>query len=295
MRRTAAMSARSCIVLHGADLGRDDLQQEFETVPARTRRTGAHDRSPAPSAQRRRVVGVAEAQDLDDVVARPFRQPADIGPQLGLQRQRAGAGPFAGPADPEARVPPRQCSASAPERPSQRMPKPGRPSCTRSAASRQSCLKAPIRSGVGAAAISSNCARWSKAKTRMVGPVAGLRFVAQWICSSSASLRRSVRTTAAAQEELQLLEAGIGRRAAVAATPRRPRRRWRIRAPVGQSSPSSQPLQQARHEAVAGAQHVEHLDGEARAGLAVVEAGRDLAREGRRARARRACRRASRP
>ena len=40
---------------------------------------------------------------------------------------------------------------------------------------------------------------------------------------------------------------------------------------VGQSSSSSQPFSKPAHEAVAGAEHVEHLDGKARPALAVVE------------------------
>ena len=48
------------------------------------------------------VVGVVEAQDLDHMFQRPFRQAAEIGADLGLQRQGARAGPFHRAPDPEA-------------------------------------------------------------------------------------------------------------------------------------------------------------------------------------------------
>ena len=48
------------------------------------------------------VVGVIEAEDLDDVFKRPFHEAAEIGAKLGFKGQGARAGPFDRATDPEA-------------------------------------------------------------------------------------------------------------------------------------------------------------------------------------------------
>ena len=92
---------RGGVVVDRADLGRDDLEQELEPVAARGLPEPLHRRL-LLGAHLGRVVRVAEAEHLDHVLARPFAQAAAVAAELGLQRQRPRARPFAGPADPEA-------------------------------------------------------------------------------------------------------------------------------------------------------------------------------------------------
>ena len=87
------------------------------------------------------------------------------------------------------------------------------------------------------------------------------------------------RLRAVLQEVLQFDGAGVGRRAAVTRDGERA-------AGIGDSQglgpvlAGEPPLEQARHEAVAGAQHVEHLDLEGLAADPLVEARRDRPLEG---------------
>ncbi len=85
----------------GADLRRDDLQQHFQPVAAAGVEQAA-DGVFLGGLGLGVVVGVVEAQDLDHMLQRPFLQAAEIGADLGFQRQRARAGPFDRTADPEA-------------------------------------------------------------------------------------------------------------------------------------------------------------------------------------------------
>jgi hypothetical protein len=123
--------------------------------------------------------------------------------------------------------------------------------------------------------------RWSKAKTRISGQSRS-RLVDQWICSSSASWRSAGVRMPRRRKNCQLLPGRVGRGAAVAADREGAAGVgvFQARRPVLVGEPA---LEQAGHEAVAGAEHVEDLDREALAALAVVEARGDGAGEGDRA------------
>ena len=237
------------------------------------------------------VVGVVEAEHLDHVLERPLGERAAV-VGLDLEPERAGAGVLDRAADPEAgagggveRVAAEpavaeQAVAGAAGGDLLRRPR------------RQSCLKAPMRSR-GCAELVGDASRAACGgrRRRPASPASRRRrLVDQWICSSSASLRSAGVRMPRSRKKLQLLPRRVGRGAAVArdgegAAGVGVLERGR---PVLVGEPA---LEQAGHEAVAGAEHVEDLDREAGAALAVVEAVGDGAGEGGGAHRRRACRR----
>ena len=160
------------------------------------------------------------------------------------------------------------------------MPKPGRPPATRAAAFTASRLKAAIlsRGAPASSAIASSCGAMVDREGEAAFPAASRRVVAQWTWFSVSS-RRSARCGLPLLEEgLQLRPGRIFRRAE---QPRHCECAAGIR-PGGRRCVRLAPqpaAQEAAHEGVAGAEHVEDLDRKPPPDDAVVDALRDLAGE----------------
>ena len=116
------MIAAAVLVVDGPDLRRDDLEQELEPVGACGREKAADGRL-LLGLDPGRIVGVAEAQDLDHMLDRPLAQcAAVVGLDVVLEAERAAPREFDRPADPQAGAGCPSKSASRPRRPSQRIP-----------------------------------------------------------------------------------------------------------------------------------------------------------------------------
>ena len=98
-------------------------------------------------------------------------------------------------------------------------------------------------------------------------------------CSSSRVLAQARASASRARGSAAAPPSSASPARSRGATRRARRRRWRSAAHAPSGSPRSQPRRKPGHERVAGAEHVEHLDREARAGDAVVEPSRDRAGE----------------
>ena len=88
-------------LIDGADLRRNDLQQELQLVAPRRLEQTFHGRF-LTGARRRIVIRMAEAQHLDDFLARPFAQGAAIAAKLRLESQRTRARKLSRASDPQA-------------------------------------------------------------------------------------------------------------------------------------------------------------------------------------------------
>ena len=219
---------------------------------------------------------MTKAEHLDDLVAGPFREAAIVRSQGWLERQRTGAGPFHRPTDPET------SSLGSVERVG------AEPAVTEDAVTTPISLHLERRLEAealeGADPLGRRAGQLLELRAVVEGedshfgpvpvPVGGpvdlfeLGIVAQ-VLADDPSL----------EEELQLLPARVGGRAAVTGHGEGAAgvgvfQRGR---PVLAVEPA---LQQARHEAVTGAEDVEDLDREAGTGLAGIEAFRHVAREG---------------
>ncbi len=210
------------------------------------------------------VVGMVEDQALDHVVQRPFGQlGGHVGRALEFQRPRLAAARSDGRSSTDGRRPgPGRRSRSG--RPAARRTA-WSPSATASTALQRQGLEVPEcarRRRRSRATMSSNWLRWSMARTVSSSwtPVAGGRPVHVLQLGVVAQAERPV---ALAQELLQLGPGRHGRRAAVARDDDRPAGVAQLAA--GLDALVAQPAaQEAGHEGVARAQHVEHLDREAR-------------------------------
>ena len=213
--------------------------------------------------QRRGIVRMVEHQALDAVRDRPFAQrAADVG--AALEAERDGARQLDRAADPHAiagGVVERLLAEPAVEQDAEVRPAAG------GLARRLQAQLLEVRDVLAvmpaASAIASSWARWSNAIASSCGH-ARVRVVDQWICSSRASLRSALVVEPCVEEILQLGPARHRRRAAV------PRHRERaagigVLAAVLDRLVAQVAAQKAAHEGVAGAEHVEHLDREARA------------------------------
>ncbi len=262
------------------DPGRNDLEQEFEPVAPRSGEEPLH-HAFLTRARLRIVIRVAEDEKLHHVLARPFAELTAIRAKLRLELDRARARKLCRPADPQ----------PGPRGAVQRVP--ADPVVAENAVARLPVLDLKRRveaefleppALLGRIALHllqlHPVVEGEGAQRRPVAPVAHrvavrgpvdlfqLRVVPEILAHDPAP-----------EEELKLLPARIGRRAAVAADRESAAgigvfERHR---PVLAIEPA---LEEARHEAVARAEDIEHLDREAGAGLAVIEARRDGAFEG---------------
>ena len=91
---------RRRIIIHRPRLGWNDFQQHLQTVTSAGMKQAAHGILLA-RLQRIAVTRMVKTQNLDHMFQRPFSQPTKIRADFRLQRQRAGAGPFYRPCNPQ--------------------------------------------------------------------------------------------------------------------------------------------------------------------------------------------------
>ena len=225
------------------------------------------------------VVRVAEAQRLDHMAKRPFREPAVVRPDLRLKDQGARSGPFHRPPDPEPGAR-RAVKRGPPEAPVAQDAVTGPPARDAKRRVKAQFLEGPDARGVGA--------RVARHVLKLHAVVEGedphRRPVAVPVRRPVNLFQRDILAQRrvhdpARQEELQFVPAWIGGRAAVAAD-------GESAAGVGigqcaRPGLSVQPaLEQPRHEAVARPENVEDLDREAGAAFALVQPVGDRAGKG---------------